>query len=335
MSPEFHGSPQESESTISLGVDKQSDPAAPQKERSELEQKVEQLFPEVQHGEKGRVVKEALLHLAEVGKLALEEFRILAHTIVYLEKDEPLPDQYQMNNDPSQQIFWIGGQQNGTLYLFPKFFDGTDPQKQAHIIAHEIGESMLRKEIPGPEKGMSQETVVDYTSYLEQFSTRQPSLNDGYVQCQFKNNNPERFREALADDIGDYLTSTDPLTWVAQRVARLPEPQQQELVSALLAHEHGEPVDPESLLAQFIHEAERVYAFLDSQINGKVAGESKRERLKASVARKLETGGDEDWLSYGDGARGDFHALTSIKSDGRLMNEFFDRLFGVKPLLGG
>ncbi len=70
--------------------------------------------------------------------------------------------------------------------------------------------------------------------------------------------------------------------------------------------------------------AEQLFVFLDKELSGK------RELLKT-----LQREADKDDLSMSFGESGmDYHPQTNASVDMKVMDNFFDKLFGVKPILG-
>lgn len=291
-------------------------------ERKATETALNRLFPNLtEKGELGQRVIEALMQVVTKERISMADLKSLAEGgIIFRDRDEELSSDYQPVDAP-ERLKWLAGAYQGQIWLYPAFFDSSmSVEKQANVLAHELGHLMEKRVVERVKEGDStRERMVDPSDYFASFGTRPTEWHGMYVEIQFQNNNQEKKSEMLAEDIGTYLLSSTAKEWATRRISIMPQSAVDQYRSLLEQNQWDQPP-----LSQLLGHAEEVMAYLDSKIGGD---------------RRFVVKGDTDvddssdiWLpdSYSGSPLSGVH---SGQVDMDMLANFYDRVFGVKPLL--
>lgn len=287
-------------------------------EKSYAEQ-VSTVFPELsESGAEGAAVAEALILVLEKKKVTIEDLEnLISGGIRIMEKDQELPSRYKLGEEADPHLYIAAADEEGRLFVFPAFFDGKNtPEKQARILAHELGHLMdERPVVRGEEGDTKREPLVSAQEYFAKFGDRPRGWHGKYTEIfleKFPNDAPH---EMLAEDMADYLRADSAEEWVALRLERMNDASRMVLFPLV---EAGAWDDPE--LAPFLAHAQEIIDYFDQAITSK-------KRYEEPLSRDDS---DDLWSSYYSGGGGAGSSTYNSNVDLNLLANFYDRIFGVK-----
>ncbi len=294
----------------------------------EKSQTLEEVFPELAgEGHEQTVVREVLLQILESGQFfgSPEEIRHVIHAgITFVEEDQELPEEYQPEDPTAERLKYVAGARNGRLFVFPEFFTPKYDNHRQHILAHELGETVQERrfERKTPE-GFKLEHLFDREKHNQLIEQRKPEWNGMYVEMLHGRPNGPFQSEARADDLACYFNAKDPMEWMKNRIATLKPEKQAQLKQEL---DSGGLDDEASEVSQLYAHAQEVYRFLDGELNTA----EKKAILKETAA---DYDGEEFSGLYGGGF--EHVAMNSQSVDPKLLDKFYDLLFGVRTSVAG
>ncbi len=288
-------------------------------ELSPLSTEIHSLFPELSGGEfsqEKKVVTSLLVSICETGRLGSpQEIRaLLPKGFAFTNEICELQEEYQVI--PGKRAQAIAGVKEGWIYFYPAFFhdpDYNDPERQAHILAHELGEVIQRTDFRQTDHIAGTETITPFLNTEKHdalIDVRDPSWNGVFIEQLY--GHPPYKSEARADDIACYLRAANAKEWLRNRILSFAPTRRDELLGEM---DTDMLDDPRTEIGEMYMHAQDVFDFLEEEIG---------EKKQFLAAHEGEGGYD---FSLAEGF--EHVALNTGHVDSQVLQRFYDKLFGV------